>query len=372
MHDIYYIVPAFLMSLLVASLLYKPIFRFACKHDVYDNPEARKLQHRPVPVMGGFVIFIATIVSLLCYWPIRDITPLLPVMTAMLLMLIVGARDDMHGLSPSLRFVIEVVVVVALALVCESPINDLHGLWGIHELSPWIAWPLTVVSCVGIINAINMIDGIDGLSSGMCAIALASLSWVAFVSHDFVHAAFGATLVGGIIPFLIMNVFSRKAKMFIGDAGTMMVGIGVCEMLMVLLTHDSLATKHFDVKDFNLIAFALAILSIPVFDTIRVMIGRISRGCSPFKPDKTHLHHAFIAYGFHHLEAALLEIILNMLIVFFWKMIEFSHLPVAWQLYGVLVAGFGVTYGVYGMLMRNTENQDEKVKQSETVQPMHR
>ena len=140
--------------------------------------------------------------------------------------------------------------------------------------------------------------------------------------------------------------------MFIGDAGTLMLGIAICDMVMAMLTHDSPETKRLIKPEFSRLAFALAVLAIPVFDTIRVMFGRISRGESPFTPDKTHLHHAFIDYGFHHLETSLMEIILNTMIVMVFAMIYFSHLSMQWQLYGVIISSIAVCFGLYWMLGR--------------------
>lgn len=352
MHDIYFIGFVFIISLIVASLTHQPVLHFAQKHNIYDNPEARKLQRKPIPVMGGFVVFLGAMVGSLCYWNIYDCMSIVPVQIAMLLMLLVGAWDDLRKLAPWLRFVLEMLVVVALALVNNYPINDLHGLWGVHGISPWIAWPLTVLGCVGIINAINMIDGIDGLSSGICIVAFGFYSWIFFRVHDFVHAALGISLVGALIPFFIMNVFGKRSKMFIGDAGTMMLGIALCDMVMSMLTKDSACAKKLEGTDFCLIAYAYAVLAIPICDTVRVMFGRISRGESPFHPDKTHLHHAFIDYGFHHLEASLMEIMLNMMIILVFGILARTYLPMQWQLYGVVAASIGVCFGLYYMLGR--------------------
>lgn len=351
-HDIYYILFVFVLSLVVSSLAYKPILGLARRYRFYDNPDERKLQRTPVPVMGGFVVFIGTIIGLMSYMFIRDITPLLPVVVAMLVMLVVGAYDDVRDLSAKMKFCIEIVVVVALALVNGYGINDFHGLWGIYEILPWIAWPLTVVACVGIINAINMIDGINGLSSGICIMAFGFYGTIFFYSHDFIHVALAVSIIGGLIPFFIMNVFGSRSKMYIGDSGTMMLGIVLCDMVMTMLTKDSMCAKHLAKTNFCLIAFALAVLALPVFDTLRVMLGRIVQGVSPFHPDKTHLHHAFIDYGFHHLEAALMEIILNMMIIGFWWFIYKSHFSEPWQLYGVTVAAIAVCFGLYYMLGR--------------------
>lgn len=352
MHDIYFIVVVFFIALVVASLTHQPMLYYAKKHHFYDNPESRKLQRHPIPVMGGFVVFIGALVGSLCYWFKYDCLSIVPVQIAMLMMLIIGAWDDLRKVPPGLRFVLEVLIVTALALGNNYPINDLHGLWGVHGISPWVAWPLTIIGCVGIINAINMIDGIDGLSSGICIMAFGFYSWMFFRGHDFVRAALGVSIVGALIPFFIMNVFGKRSKMFIGDAGTMMLGIALCDMVMAMLTKGSPSAAKMENNEICIIAFVYAVLSVPVCDTVRVMLGRISRGESPFYPDKTHLHHAFIDYGFHHLETSLLEIMLNMLVVLVFAIFSRSYLPMQWQLYGTVAASIAICFGLYWMLGR--------------------
>lgn len=360
-YNILCIVLVFAVSLIVSSLAHQPVLRYAKRHNIYDNPEARKLQRVPIPVMGGFVVFLGLIVGSLCYWIFRNCTSIIPVQVAMLIMLVVGGWDDVKKLSPSIKFIIEILVVTVLALVNGSPINDLHGLWGFHEITPWVAWPLTIFGCVGIINAINMIDGIDGLSSGMCIMVFGFFGLLFLYCSDFPHIALSAAIIGGLIPFFIMNVFGNKSKMFIGDAGTLMLGIALCDMVMSMLTIDSRCSQNIP-KNFCTIAFALAVLAIPVFDTVRVMLGRICRKESPFYPDKTHLHHAFIDYGFHHLETALIEIILNMMIIGIWWMFYKMRVPNEYQLYAVIVIGISVCFGLYYMLGRR-KRIAQKVKE---------
>jgi UDP-N-acetylmuramyl pentapeptide phosphotransferase/UDP-N-acetylglucosamine-1-phosphate transferase len=352
MHDIYFIIVVLLVSFVVASLAYQPVLYYAQKHNIYDNPEARKLQRKPVPVMGGLVVFLGAMAGSLCYWFKCDCSSIIPVQIAMLLMLVIGGWDDIKQLSPLLRFVLEIVIVLALVFVNGYPVNNLHGLWGIYEISPWIAWPLTIFACVGIINAINMIDGIDGLSSGICIMALGIYGLFLFYSQDFVRAALAVAIIGGIIPFFIMNVFGNKSKMFIGDSGTMMLGIALCDMILALLASDSKYFIRVEEDGFCRIAFVFSVLAIPVVDTVRVMLGRIFRGKSPFQPDKTHLHHAFIDYGFHHLETSLMEILLNIMIVGIWWFMFRSHWPEQWQLYVSIMASVIVCFGLYWMLGR--------------------
>ena len=362
MHNIFSVFLVFTISLLVSSLAHQPVLHFAKKHNYYDNPEARKLQRKPVLVMGGFVVFLGAITGSLCYWFMQDCSSIIPVQIAMLIMLALGAWDDVKKLSPSFRLAIEIAVIIALGCINNNPIDNLHGLWGVYEISPWIAWPLTVFGCVGIINAINLIDGIDGLSSGFCIMAFGFLGLLFFYAFDFVHVALAIACIGALIPFFITNVFGNKSKMFIGDSGTLMLGIVLCDMVMSILTSNSACAQKAEPTKFCLIAFVLAVLVIPVFDTVRVMFGRISRGESPFHADKTHLHHAFIEYGFHHLETALMEIILNMMVVGFWWFLYKSHLTEQWQLYGVIAAGIAISFGLYWVLARR-KRIAEKIKE---------
>ena len=117
MHDIHYILLVFFISLIVASLVHQPMLYIAKKYGIYDNPDARKLQRIPIPVMGGFVVFIGAIVGCLCYWFFHDCTRIISVEVAMLILLVVGFLDDRRNLSPYVKFAIEIVVVVALALI---------------------------------------------------------------------------------------------------------------------------------------------------------------------------------------------------------------------------------------------------------------
>ena len=123
MHDIHFVLLVFTISIIVASLVHQPILNFAKSHYFYDNPEARKLQREPIPVMGGFVVFVGALIGSLFYWLFYDCSPFIPVQIAMFLMLIVGAWDDIKKLSPNLKFAIEVVV---------DSVNHIDGIDNTH------------------------------------------------------------------------------------------------------------------------------------------------------------------------------------------------------------------------------------------------
>jgi UDP-N-acetylmuramyl pentapeptide phosphotransferase/UDP-N-acetylglucosamine-1-phosphate transferase len=123
-------------------------------------------------------------------------------------MLYLGIMDDIIGLSPGLRFLVEIFVVLLLVFCNDYSINNLHGLWGVYEMSPWIAVPLTVFACVGIINAINLIDGVNGLCSGYCIVTCAVFGSVFIYAGDSERASLAILSIGALIPFFCHNVFT--------------------------------------------------------------------------------------------------------------------------------------------------------------------
>jgi UDP-N-acetylmuramyl pentapeptide phosphotransferase/UDP-N-acetylglucosamine-1-phosphate transferase len=178
----------------------------------------------------------------------------------------------------------------------------------------WIAIPLTIVASVGIINAINLIDGVNGLSTGFCIMASSLFAIYFYNSNNLPMCVIAVSAAGAIIPFFLHNVFGQSSKMFIGDGGTLTMGIVLSTFVVHTLSDASNAPISLD-PSFGLVPFSLAVLAIPVFDTLRVMLARIMRGTSPFHPDKTHLHHLFIEMRFSHAGASVSIIFLNAMVI---------------------------------------------------------
>ena len=224
--------------------------------------------------------------------------------------------------------------------------DSLHGLWGLETLSWWIAVPLTVFAGVGIINAINMIDGVNGLSSGLCMTCAGLFGGVFLGRGDVPNAMLAFAMCASLLPFFLHNVYGKRSRMFIGDAGTMMMGVLMSWCIICMLSGDA---SRYDGGE-GTIALALAILSVPVFDTLRVMTQRMVHGISPFKADKTHLHHAFIAVGISHSVTALSEIAIDVVIVLIWFASYRLGASQEVQLYVVAGAAVLLVWGTYAVL----------------------
>lgn len=344
----------FIVALLTSAMVFPMALRFARKHDIVDNPNARKLQRVPVPVFGGIVVYLGVLAGWLVLMLFMKSEVLSWGLVAMTIMMAIGMWDDMRDLSATLRFVIEFALVGAFIAVTGVYIDDFHGLWGIHELTPWLAIPLSLVVGVGIINAVNLIDGVDGYSSGYGILACVCVAVAFWQVWNPVMVCLTVIVIGAIIPFFLHNVFGARSKMFIGDGGTLMLGT-----LMAVMIFCSLSSKFgleaLEDKGMSLIAFTIAVACIPVFDTLRVMTMRILRGNSPFKPDKTHLHHLFIDMGFSHLGAALSILLINASVVLIWLLSWKLGASIDVQTYIVVALGFAVTFGFY-KYMKNQQN----------------
>ena len=336
----------FVVAMVTSTVTFPWALTFAKKHGIVDNPNARKLQRIPVPVFGGIVVYCGIVAGGLTLGLFVWNMVLLYVFVGMTFIMGIGLWDDIKDISATLRFFIEVVLVFGFIIQSGVLIDDFHGLWGIHEIDDWIAIPLSVIAGVGVINAVNLIDGVDGYSSGYGIMACTCFGLMYWSVWSHIMVFLTLLVIGALLPFFMHNVFGVKSKMYIGDSGTLMLG-----MIMTICLFYSLSSKQpgdrLEDKGISLVAFTLAVLCIPVFDTLRVMTNRVLRGKSPFKPDKTHLHHLFIDMGFSHLGTAIFILMINLAVVLTWLVLWKMGASINMQMYVVVGLGFLVTFGFY-------------------------
>lgn len=355
---LHHVLIPFLISILVVGWIHPYIVKIAILKNIVDKPDARKLQRQPVPVLGGVAIFFGMAVGIGCMSVWADRPDLTVVLMAMMAMLYVGTMDDILGLTPSLRFVVEIMVVLVLIFIGDYILDDFQGLWGLQQVPGWVAVPLTVFASVGIINAINLIDGVNGLSSGYCTSASLVFGAFFFLSGDVAMTVLSAVAAGALIPFFFHNVFGRRSKMFIGDGGTLVMGIIMSVFVISALQEGAPCSEYVELyhPNLGLVAFTLAVLAVPVFDTLRVMSTRILKGNSPFQPDKTHLHHIFIKLGCSHVATTMAILLMNAFIVLVWWIFYMCGASIDVQLYVVLALAILATFGMYNFIRWNIVN----------------
>ncbi len=355
---------SYLIMILCATVAFVVVLKvnpqlvlIAYRKKLTDNPNKRKLQKKPIPLLGGLNIFIGVTSSLLLAMLFfEDVQMLMCPILAMAVMLSVGGFDDILSLKPRTRFIFQ-FLVVSILWNCGYRIDSFFGIFGIYEIGMFFSYLLSVIAGLGLINAINLIDGVDGLSSGIGIITSFICGVYCFLHNDYIFALFAFSFVGALLPFAIYNVFSRKYKMFMGDSGSLVLGtlayVLVCKVL-------SLSVEGLYLSDTYVVSFVLAIYSVPVFDTLRVMFARMLKKGSPFKPDKTHLHHCFVEAGYPHVSVTIRIIGINLLVLFIWGITVALQLKLRWQFIIVVITAVLCCWGTYYSMMYFKTKKPEK------------
>lgn len=350
----------FALAMLSSWLVFKPILRIAKKKDIVDNPEARKLQKEPIPILGGVVVFFGIIIGITFFKTWFTYISIFPVVTAMVIMLYIGVMDDISGIKPKVRFALEILTAILIIYSTRFYVSNFQGLWGIETVSKPIGIALSILTFVGLVNAYNMIDGIDGLSSSLGIQMCMFMFLLFFLAHDYSYAALAVVSMAAMVPFFMHNVFGWSSKMFIGDGGTMVMGTMFSAMVFKALSTNfsevlaKITERSLDavlpLERLSMIAFTVAVFSLPVADTLRVMFERVADKKSPFSPDNRHLHHLYIRNGFSHIGTTIRENLLNAVTILALIILWLCGAGMEWQLYGVVLTALVANHVPTGVL----------------------
>jgi len=257
-----------------------------------DHPGGRKAHARPVPLVGGLAIFLALLAAASF---VGIATAAGYFLFASSIVIAVGMWDDVSDISPRVKFAIQMVasgLMIWGAGVHLSSVGDLLG-WRPIGLSIF-AIPLTVFAIVGVVNSINMMDGLDGLGGSIAFVAFAWYAAVAAASGLDVQFKTALILCGAIAGFLVFNLrfpWQPHARVFLGDAGSLMIGFALGWFAIDLTQGEGRTFPPIN---------ALWVLMLPLADCVSLMSRRIRAGRSPFVADRHHIHHYLLARGFTH------------------------------------------------------------------------
>ncbi|PSW19477.1 undecaprenyl-phosphate alpha-N-acetylglucosaminyl 1-phosphate transferase [Photobacterium sanctipauli] len=287
----------FFFSLLSLIVLRK----LAKKVALVDIPTARKQHQGSIPLIGGISIFLSVCLAI-AIMPAAMPHSTLYLLSAFILVT-VGVIDDKYDISVKARLLVQTIVSITMITVGSMSLNQLGDIAGFGDLAlnNTASYFVTTLAIIGAINAFNMVDGIDGLLGGLAAVTFSSLG-ILFLANNQVHLfQFCLVIVTAAIPYIMLNLgfpFGQRYKVFMGDAGSIFIGFTVIWLLICgSQTVDSspLGNSTLDTSALNDPAFrpvtALWLIALPLMDMATIMIRRIRKGQSPFKPDREHLHH---------------------------------------------------------------------------------
>lgn len=264
--------------------------KVAMQVGLVDTPNERKLHSGAVPLVGGVSICISIVYFLFNNPTLIPHTQLYA--TCILLLVTIGVIDDMFDISFLLRFFVQAALSIVMMFFGGIELYTLGNMFGFGEvLLGWFGYVVTVLAVVGAINAFNMVDGIDGLLGGLSIVTFGGLAILLYHDGQSNIAYLCLVMIAVIVPYILLNLgaFGIKRKIFMGDAGSMLIGFTVIWFLL-LSSQNGVNPPLQPVT-------ALWLIAVPLMDMAAIMIRRIRRGDSPFKPDREHLHHIFQRLG---------------------------------------------------------------------------
>lgn len=346
------LVYSFITAFAISYLAIPIVINIAKKKKLYDVANSRKSHKGSVPTLGGIAIFAGLIFSLTFWTKFSSYWQLQFIVAALSIVSLLGIKDDIDGLSPFKKLIGEIFAALILTIWGNIRITSMSGIFGIHELPYIISILFTVLTIIVIINSLNLIDGINGLSGSIGVISSIIFgTWFYLVDNNSQLAIIAYSLAGALIAFLRYNI--TPAKIFMGDTGSLALGLILSVFAIEFIELNKVSSGQFHINHSPVVA--IGILFFPLFDLLRSFTIRISKGRSPFKPDRNHIHHMLIDLGLTHTVATLLIVLFSLLII----LISFLFRNIGTYILGfsLLALGLIITGLLYYAVKRKKNNE---------------
>lgn len=289
------------IAFLIAFLFFPVTIKIFKQLNWFDTPGTHKIHSASVPSMGGVAILVGASLALLMILPLQQWISFRYFFTSIALMFLIGLRDDVLALTPRQKLFSQFLPVFVLVFLDRTVLSSFYGLFGEGEFPRWLTYSITLFTVVIITNAYNLADGIDGLAATVGIFATVFFGIWFYLAGEPYLSLISLCFGGALIAFILFNW--QPSSIFMGDTGALMVGL-LLSFLAIRFINLNYALQVENPYRFSAsISTALAVLIVPIFDTLRVIILRLKMGQSPFRADRKHLHHRLLAMGMTHAEA---------------------------------------------------------------------
>jgi UDP-GlcNAc:undecaprenyl-phosphate/decaprenyl-phosphate GlcNAc-1-phosphate transferase len=313
-----------LVSAVVTFGLSIVVLKLSHRYRLYPKIRERDVHTRPTPRLGGIAMFLGILAAFgLSYLIAAQFAPLrlifanpqqiLAILGAALLIVLLGVADDIWDLDWMTKLAGQFIAAGLITWQGGVQILSLP-IGGLTVGSGWMSIVISVVAIVIVMNMINFIDGLDGLVAGVALIANGVFFLYSYLlvretsptNYFNLASLIAAILVGACLGFLPLNW--HPAKMFMGDAGALLVGLLMATSAIAITGQiDPAAVNRSQLfPAFIPILLPVAILIIPLLDFGLAVFRRVRAGKSPFSADRKHLHHRLLDMGHSHLHAVLI------------------------------------------------------------------
>lgn len=322
-------------SLIIGLLCMPLVIKIAKAKHLVVRPNKRMSHTGEIPNIGGTNICFSFLLTYMLF----DFQMLQEgqfFLIGCLIIVTVGLVDDILVLSPFAKLCGELLAGISLVGFADMRISHLHGIFGLQEIGIVPSYIISFFILIAIINAINLIDGVDGLASGLNILYCLFFAVYFYLVGEKAWAVIAICLIGSLIVFFCYNVFGHKHKIFMGDSGSLLLGY----VITTFVFHFCELNAYNQVPEqFHMSAapaVAISVLTVPIFDTIRVSLTRIKHGVSPFRPDKNHIHHLLLRTGLSHIQTTC---VLMAVSLFF---IGWGILGRNWNIWVLLITNFAI------------------------------
>lgn len=303
----------FVTAFFITYIVIPSIVKVSNLKGLFDTPNHRTSHQGNIPTLGGVGIFIGCILTVSIFSGSGIDHELKYIIGSLLILFFIGIKDDVLVVDPRKKLISQILAAAIIAILGNIRISDFHNLLGIGEISYTLSILFTIFVVVVIINGFNLIDGIDGLASGVGIVSSLFFGIWFLLSHYYSYSILSFAFTGSLTAFFTFNVFGKENKIFLGDTGSLIIGLIISVFTIRFLEYDLHANDEMYIQSAP--AVAIGILIVPLFDTLRVFVIRVIQKKSPFSADRQHIHHQFLELGNSHLHSTLIILAANIFFI---------------------------------------------------------
>ncbi len=290
---------AILIGFIINQFFSKKALIIAKRKELFAEMNHRSSHTAPIPAFGGISLFVVFVCAALTMLGIGSSHSIGFVLLSAFILFMSGLKDDLMGTSARTKLLVQIGTAVLVLLNSEFTVTHLSGFFGIGEVTPVAGFLISLGFIVFLVNAYNLIDGIDGLAGIIAIVAFSVFGVYHYVNDNLFLAVIIASMIGALVSFLTWNFADQKRKMFMGDAGSLVIGFILAVNALVTIAGQPVNPEPLFVPQ-NAVIFILSILVIPILDTLRIIVIRLSNGQKPWVADRNHMHHLLLDKGLTH------------------------------------------------------------------------
>ena len=286
--------------LIIVAFITPLIKKIAVHINALDIPNARKVHNKPIPRLGGLGIFIGFLAGYMIF--AKNTIQMNSILIGSFIIVLTGIIDDIKPITAKAKLFGQILASCVIVFYGNIVLNDVSIL-GLNLEFGLFAYPITIIFIVACTNIINLIDGLDGLSSGISSIFYLSTVVLCFFQNRFweLELILALIMLGSCLGFLVHNF--HPAKIFAGDSGALFMGFTIAVISLL----------GFKTTAITSVFIPLAILAVPILDTLFAIIRRTLKHQKISDPDKQHLHHQLLKMNFSHRNTVLIIYAINIL-----------------------------------------------------------